>query len=93
MDGGWHVMVEETEPGYGSGVALRTPFFVPGGRDRQEACRLAEQVARTHRPRHPSRPQVRQAFRQDDGVWHVHVRGTTRVFWFRVTVVEWLVDG
>lgn len=82
----WFVIVDETMGGY---LGRQITQVMPAG-TQEQAYELAERVAFTHMPRHPSSPKSRAVFRTGPNSWHVQVTGRTATFHFVVTVGSWL---
>ncbi|WP_331766789.1 hypothetical protein [Embleya sp. NBC_00896] len=84
--GPWMVVIEENG-GLGQSVSWRVSNFF-WATDHNDALRMAEHLAHTHRPMHPMIPQGRWALRRTDGSWLVIVPGTTTTYQFRVDIAE-----
>jgi hypothetical protein len=85
-DGRWWVLVEETAGSY----LGRKLVPVKPADDREDALRLAEEVARTFEPRHPAMPSRRSLFRTTNDGWVVQVEGATASFHFTVVAAKWI---
>jgi hypothetical protein len=83
-DGRWWVLVEDPAD------QTRRLLPVKAAEDREDALRLAEEVARTHKPKHPRFPQRRSLYRTPTDGWVVEVEGVTAKFHFFVIVAKWI---
>ncbi|MCF2530099.1 hypothetical protein [Yinghuangia soli] len=82
--GNWAVLIEEQM----STNRRTTVRVVAWAADRAGACAVAAHYAHTYEPRHPRRPQSRNAFRYDEGHWTVLIDGAMEAFHFSVRVAE-----
>jgi|SoiMethySBSTD1v2_1073268.scaffolds.fasta_scaffold983863_1 predicted RNase H-like HicB family nuclease len=85
-DGRWWVLVEETAGTY----QARRLLPIRAAEDREDALRLAEEVARTYEPTHPAFPRRRSLFRTPTDGWVVEVEGATASFHFTVIAAKWI---
>ncbi|MFI6602270.1 hypothetical protein ACIBHX_38975 [Nonomuraea sp. NPDC050536] len=86
----WWILIEENH-GSSDAKEWRTSTVKVNG-DRWLARAKAEELARTHVPRHPAFAQRRSVLKVDDDHWVTIVQGATRDYHFRVTVAELVHD-
>ncbi|WP_329235203.1 hypothetical protein OG417_29270 [Actinoallomurus sp. NBC_01490] len=83
----WHVLIEESIGGGGSGDgSFRVTAVLPIGPDVEQARAVAADRALRHRPAAPLRPKGRWVFQLSPDSWLVDVKGARRRFHFRVSV-------
>lgn len=83
----WWVLIEENMSA-GSTKEWRVSQTFPVEGDRGAARAKAEELARTHAPRHPMMPGERSVLKIGDDEWLTMVEGATVTYHFRVTVAE-----
>lgn len=85
----WAVIVEETT-GFGRDSQLWTITRTQQCADRNEARKVAFELAENYRPEHPASPQARYVYQVGFDTWLVQMPGAMRNYHFRVSAAQFV---